>query len=368
MFPAFAFAHAVPTSYTPVHGAMLAHSPQEVTVTFTDRVDPASAALILHAASGTPIRLASHVASDDPRALLALLPSLSGGATIMWGVTSLDDGHYTRGAFNFSVVGEGSIATIPAETISETHLAIFLIILAVLLIFLRVVSLLFLEKQSRCLTCIRSYTLLEALMGSAVLCISVLLLFVSPVPRWKMETKDDGITTMLHMTQGSALMHLTVQSPEELPLPLFEINNREASIDPMPIALTLVEKNEEGTTYSFPSSVFVPYGNWHVSTTFVRGNHYDAHGAMTFVFPGDVFTMMENSEAHSRCAWSALALATLALLLVVWRVMRVMTRKDTETEATTRARVFMAYGTALLACMMLLFASGILAYALATFM
>jgi methionine-rich copper-binding protein CopC len=363
MLPVSAPAHAVPTSYVPDHGATLTLSPLEMTVTFTDRVDPKSVALILHSATGTPLQLTPRIDQSNPRMLHATLPPLLSGATIMWGVISLDDGHYTRKSFNFSVSQEGSLASVNTEKkMSEAHLIVLLFILATILIILRAVSWLFLEKQPRCTTCLRSYTLLEALMAVAVITVLALLFVVPPVPEWKMETKEDGISVTLHSTFGSPLHYLTVLSSEDLPAPLFEISNREASIDPMPIAVTLVPSGDggEGATYSFPVSVFVPYGNWHVSTTFIRGNHYDVHGAMTFVYPDDAERIAESSPMHSRSAWGAIAIAFLALISTLFRVVKVVTRKNTDVETLPRTRPLMAYGTAILTCILILVAAVVL--------
>lgn len=321
LLPFGAFAHAVPTSYTPAHGALIPVSPVSVSVSFTDRVDPDTAALILHRATGTPLQLTAYLDQHDPRTLHATLPELRGGATIMWGVTSLDDGHYTRGAYNFSVVSEGDVhVAATKKPIDEVSLTYALFAASGMLIVLCALRLICPAKILRCRTCVYSFVLLTVLIGAQVLLVSLLLLFTPLLPGWKNETKDDGITITLHTGADSPLMHLTVQSREALPAPLFEVSNRAASIDPMPVALTALSKNGKETTYSFPASVFVPHGDWHVSTTFVRGDQYDAHGAITFAYPDDILSAIHMSPIHAREAWVALALSFFALLFAAWTV------------------------------------------------
>lgn len=365
-FPSLVFAHAVPTAYEPTHGALLASPPTALTVTFSERVDPHTAALILHTATGSPRTLLVLPDAMDPHTIHALLPPLFGGVTIMWGVTSLDDGHYTRGAFNFGVEGAGGHLPVPQERMmNEAELTILLFVLTIMLIVLLIVSWVFLEKKPRCPPCLRSYTLLLALMGSGVLVVSLLLLFVSPIPEWKIGTKEGGMSIQLHALLGSPLMYLTVESAEELPMPLFEISNHDASIDPMPIALTLLLRGDKSTTYSFPTGVFVPYGNWHISTTFVRGNHYDAHGAMTFVYPDDILSAMGKSPMHSPRAWEVITLSSFALFLMLWRCAKVLAGKSPEVETRTPVRPFIAYGTAVLAFTLLLATAALFTYGIA---
>lgn len=363
VMPFGALAHAVPTSYAPAHGAALALSPPELVVAFSNRVDPASATLILHSATGTPLRLTPRGDPTDPYTLHAALPPLWGGVTIMWGVVSLDDGHYTRGAFNFSVGDAGNDDLAPGESIAdEAHLAIFLFALLSVVLVLRVTSFLFLEKNPRYRTHVRSYTLLEALMSGTALVVLLLLFPMSPTPEWLMQKEEGGITITLHALRGSPDMELTVSSREDLPPPFFEITNHDASIDPMPIAITPVPSEKKTAVYRFPISVFVPYGTWHVSTTFVRGNHYDSHGSMTFAYPDDVVVMMNKSPVHSSRGWVAIVMSFLALFVVGRRVISVMKNTSAESETSARIRPSFVYGAAILA--FITFVAALVAFAL----
>lgn len=320
VLPFCAFAHAAPVSYEPARGAVLESSPAEIAVTMTERVDPASAALTLFMATGSPQVLSVTVDAQDPYTIRALTAPVVGGATAVWGVTSLEDGHYTHGAFNFEVGGGAPPVSSQNERLmNEGDLSLLLLISAALLLFLRLVSILF--RRQYCVFCVRSRLILEVLVSCTALVLGVLLVATPIHPFWEKHSTKNDVDVQLRALEGVPFVFVQVSSKEDinLPTPLFEVSNRAAGVDPMPITLTLYSEDEQGTTYTFPTSVFVPTGEWHTSVTFVRDNYYDVHGAMTFVYPEEVAAAMNGTPAHTTRAWLALLAALFALLLIGWR-------------------------------------------------
>lgn len=197
LFPASVFAHAAPTTYAPAHGAILEVAPMEVRITFSDHIAPASASLILYSAAGTPQILSVAIDAADTHTVFAPLPTLSGGATLVWGVTSEDDGHYTHGAFNFSV-GVG-----PEP--KEFPVARLLYVALCVLLVLRIASHFYFERVPRRANFAQAYTLLEALIGMVVL-ILIVLFFVRMPPTWEKEVSTGGVFRCASWPKGAAIL------------------------------------------------------------------------------------------------------------------------------------------------------------------
>lgn len=153
-------------------------------------------------------------------------------------------------------------------------------------------------------------------------------------------------------------MQLTVVSAEPLPNPLIEISNSSASVDPMPVILSAISKNELSTTYSFPMSVFTPAGNWRVSTTFVRGDLYDVQSSIGFKYPEDV---AGGSRRFDRYTWSIMLLVLVALFATAWRVVCVLRNKDVRLDTAGEVPARMAHGIAVIALAALLAALYVIA-------
>lgn len=326
LVPACAFAHAVPISYTPDHGALLTDAPKEIFITYSDTIVPGSATLTLHNGTATPRFLIASVESANPRTIHAELPQVSGGVTIVWGVTSGDDGHYTHGALNFAVVDaqvrESSAA--PSRQ-DEANVTILLFASSGLLI---VLCLMFLYIPLN-LSAVLSHTLLWGLACTVVVFLSTCL-YVLPPPMWEREATEGNISVRLSSALGEGNMQLTILSNEILPEPIFEIGNREAGVDPMPVVLSNVSRDHEGATYSFPTSVFVPPGSWHVSTTLVRGNLYDAHGSMTIEYPNDIAAASKRGPQYTPQVLLAIFVALCALVTFVCCIVLLHRRLSTK--------------------------------------
>lgn len=107
--PACAFAHATPTSYIPDASSVVPKAPAQVTIHFSENVDPNASSISVADPSGA---LASkgdaHVVNGDRRTLaIAVTDKGNGAYRVSWSVVSADDGHFTRGGYVF-VVGKGT--------------------------------------------------------------------------------------------------------------------------------------------------------------------------------------------------------------------------------------------------------------------
>ncbi len=99
---AIASAHMAVQKTMPEADAVLAESPQQVRIWFTQSPDPAISRLTLEGAHGE-VTLGNTEVQDD-RSLMARLPSKleAGTYTVKWR-TAGDDGHTQRGDFAFTV-------------------------------------------------------------------------------------------------------------------------------------------------------------------------------------------------------------------------------------------------------------------------
>ncbi len=98
-----AFAHARPKVASPAANATV-EAPKEVSIEFTEAVDPKFSSLQLLGADGKVIQTQPTVADAADHAHLRLpLPQLAPGTyTVHW-VTSALDGHHLDGSYNFMV-------------------------------------------------------------------------------------------------------------------------------------------------------------------------------------------------------------------------------------------------------------------------
>jgi methionine-rich copper-binding protein CopC len=99
-----AFAHAFLERASPPVGSEVATSPPELSITFTEGVEPLFSTIEVHGASGAVIAAGKpHVAPDSNRQLTVTLPKLPPGTyTVNWHVTSVDT-HKTEGKYTFTV-------------------------------------------------------------------------------------------------------------------------------------------------------------------------------------------------------------------------------------------------------------------------
>ena len=99
-----AFAHAHYRSSTPADGGTVAVAPAELSVTYSEGVEPRFSSIEVRDAAGTRVDKGdAHVAAGDDKVFsvgLRVLPP--GRYTVTWHVTAVDT-HKTEGTFGFSV-------------------------------------------------------------------------------------------------------------------------------------------------------------------------------------------------------------------------------------------------------------------------
>ncbi|MDB4978466.1 MAG: putative secreted protein [Candidatus Peribacteria bacterium] len=99
-----ASAHATPVAYQPEATSVVAAMPSNVTIDFSERIEPAASSIMLFTPQGESTRLQVTVSPGEPRRLTAPISSTGTGTyTVSWQVVSADDGHFTNGAYGFSV-------------------------------------------------------------------------------------------------------------------------------------------------------------------------------------------------------------------------------------------------------------------------
>jgi len=99
-----AFAHAFLERASPLVGSEVAVSPPEVSITFTEGVEPLFSTIELRDANGAAVSTGKpHIAPDNSRRLAIDLPKLLPGTyTVIWHATSVDT-HKTEGSYQFTV-------------------------------------------------------------------------------------------------------------------------------------------------------------------------------------------------------------------------------------------------------------------------
>ena len=100
-----AFAHAFLERANPPVGASVHASPPELSIQFTEGVEPTFSKIEVDGADGAAIATGKpHLAPDSNRRLIIELPKLPPGTyTVIWHATSVDT-HKTEGNFKFTVV------------------------------------------------------------------------------------------------------------------------------------------------------------------------------------------------------------------------------------------------------------------------
>ena len=101
--PIPALAHAFLERASPPVGSELAQPPHQLTLTFTEGIEPLFSTIELRAANYATVPLGKPYVAADYRQLLVDVPVLQAGEyTVVWHVTSVDT-HKTEGSFRFTV-------------------------------------------------------------------------------------------------------------------------------------------------------------------------------------------------------------------------------------------------------------------------
>ena len=98
------FAHAFLERASPPVGSEIAAAPPELSITFTEGVEPLFSTIEVHGAGGTAVSTGTpHVAPGNNRRLTVELPKLPQGTyTVIWHATSVDT-HKTEGNYQFTI-------------------------------------------------------------------------------------------------------------------------------------------------------------------------------------------------------------------------------------------------------------------------
>jgi methionine-rich copper-binding protein CopC len=99
-----ALAHAFLDTANPAVGATLTTAPAEVTITFTEGLEPDFSSLTVEDQSGQRVDLGdAHTAPGNPmRFSVGLKPLKPGNYKVLWHATSVDT-HKTNGSYGFTV-------------------------------------------------------------------------------------------------------------------------------------------------------------------------------------------------------------------------------------------------------------------------
>jgi len=100
-----ALAHADLASATPAAGASVTTAPTEISITFTEEVEPKFSSIEVLDASGKRFDDGkAQTAADNGKLLsVGLKPLAPGIYKVIWSATSSDDSHKTKGSYEFTV-------------------------------------------------------------------------------------------------------------------------------------------------------------------------------------------------------------------------------------------------------------------------
>lgn len=114
-------AHATPIKYTPESGSVLEFSPDRVTIQFSERIENGASSIKVFSPNGESSTPETAQTEPDTHFYgVALNDKGRGTYTVSWQVVSADDGHFTKGAFSFSV-GQVSTTNPGDESTTVVH-------------------------------------------------------------------------------------------------------------------------------------------------------------------------------------------------------------------------------------------------------
>ena len=121
--PELAFAHATPLQYVPAASAVLSKAPAEVQIHFSERIEPRASSITVLGPDGSRADLSDSAPDPgDPRVYrVGVKDSGAGSYTVSWEVISSDDGHFTKGAYVFSVGNASPGAAAEATGFQTVH-------------------------------------------------------------------------------------------------------------------------------------------------------------------------------------------------------------------------------------------------------
>ena len=119
-----ALAHATPIMYEPESSAVLAHAPDRVRIDFSERIEPAASRISVLGPDGSHVEIGNAALdpADSHFYQIAIKDAGVGTYTVVWQVVSADDGHFTKGAFVFSVGKESVVQNSVSGQIQINHI------------------------------------------------------------------------------------------------------------------------------------------------------------------------------------------------------------------------------------------------------
>jgi len=119
------YAHAAPAAYEPAAGSVISTAPSEIVIRFTERIEPKASRILVLDKRGTKVSGETTVDSDNPYIFrVPISPTAESSYLVSWHVISADDGHFTQGAYGFSIgtTTDVTVASMPsAETFEIAH-------------------------------------------------------------------------------------------------------------------------------------------------------------------------------------------------------------------------------------------------------
>src|SRR6478609_6216915 len=111
-------AHAFVAKSDPAASAVLATAPTQMTIWFTERLEPKSTSATLSDHLGNTIAGTSFRIGDDPKVLIVTFPSglANGTYSVVWKNISEDDGHPAKGYVPFTIGTAADVQAITAPT------------------------------------------------------------------------------------------------------------------------------------------------------------------------------------------------------------------------------------------------------------
>ena len=98
-------AHATPITYEPANASLLQAVPDQIRIHFSETIEPKASGIMVFAPDGTRVDSGNaFVDSNDAHFYQTAIKGVGQGTYLVsWQVVSADDGHFTKGAFAFSV-------------------------------------------------------------------------------------------------------------------------------------------------------------------------------------------------------------------------------------------------------------------------
>jgi len=100
-----ALAHAEYQSSVPESDATVKSAPKEVSIVFSEEVNPDLSRIVVNDSAGTEVDIGnSHIVGGDAKQLAVDVKSLQAGTyVVLWTSVAADDGHKLTGKFKFTV-------------------------------------------------------------------------------------------------------------------------------------------------------------------------------------------------------------------------------------------------------------------------